>query len=86
MGVNPVSYTLRKLLYMADAKREHNFDVAIHEVKWIMDAFHGRFDPRFANPYRSLDSIKPTTEEEKQEGWDLLFKCCEWTTKIAKGE
>ena len=70
--------SLRRLEWMVEGKKRHDYDVAIALVGYANDALAGRFDPKLANPYRDIeefDRIKPkkAKENESKEGW-MLFK------------
>lgn len=45
--------TLRKLKWMADAKREHEYDVAINLAGFVNACLSGKFNPNNANPVRN---------------------------------
>lgn len=61
---------------MADARREHEFDVAIGIIAFLGQSFNGKFRPADANPYRDRGPEREKTPEEKaeesKEGWELL--------------
>jgi hypothetical protein len=60
---------------MADARREHEFDVAVSTICYLTQAFAGKFRPHAANPFRREAERVLTPrerEEESQEGWAIL--------------
>jgi hypothetical protein len=67
VGVDPRSFSLRRLKWLAYSRREHDFDVAINLTMFVKQAMYGRFDPRFANPYtpRYIPEDNRTEEQKK---------------------
>lgn len=61
---------------MADARREHEFDVAVGLICFLGQSFAGKFRPLSANPYRRPAADGPKTpaqrKAESDEGWELL--------------
>lgn len=65
--MNPRPYTLRRLKWMADGKREHSYDVAIAQTLYIRTIWNGqRFDPFHANPYSPGVVIEDTRSDEQK--------------------
>jgi hypothetical protein len=65
--------TLRQLSWMADARREQEFDVALATVGYLGAAMGGSLRAEDANPYR--EKVPKTAEqkrEESREGFELL--------------
>ena len=61
---------------MADARREHEYDVAIATVCYFGGAMSGSLRPTEANPYRERPPKTPEErEEESREGWEFLKSC-----------
>lgn len=56
--------TLRHLRWMADARREKDYDVALATVAYFGAALGGTLRAEDANPYRE---VTPKTEEQKRE-------------------
>lgn len=63
-------FTLRKLKWMADAKREHEYDIAIQLTLNIGQLFSNKFNPMNANPIRCIDVLENQTDGK--EGFALL--------------
>lgn len=62
---------------MADARREHEYDVAVATVCYFGQAWNGKFRPGDANPYREGREVgrvktREEREEDSKEGWALL--------------
>lgn len=58
---------------MADARREHEFDVALATVGYLGAAMGGRLNAEDANPYREKTPKTPEQKaEESKEGFALL--------------
>jgi hypothetical protein len=61
---------------MADARREHEYDVALATIGYLGAAWSGRLRPSEANPYRDRPpGGAADRDDEAGQGWELLRNC-----------
>lgn len=83
----PRKFTLRKLKWMADGKREHDYDVAISTITYLGDSFAGEFKPGSANPIRNQrteELIRSSGRDSGKEGFMVLGMMLERMVKEAE--
>lgn len=58
---------------MADAKREHEYNVAISTIDFLGQSFSGTWNPSTSNPWREqFEKTEKQKKEEAREAWDML--------------
>lgn len=73
--MNPRPYTCRRLKLLADAKREHQYDMLISHACFISQVLNGKFNPATSNPIanertRALQNL--VGDKKGSEGFALL--------------
>lgn len=89
MGIENVRpLTLRKLKWQADAKRRHDFDVAISLTVYISDMIGGQFDPIKSNPYRdeTIHTVPQSDKRRKQQANNGIMALGMALKQIAKNK